>query len=269
MKLFPTRKQWRAWRWTTKLTAVGVYIAIVGVIISVVFWLFPLQRSRETVTVLQSNSAHNSLTTGDHSPVINVVGDFNIQQPAPAVTQDLITPKTDENDDVYLNVYNPATDRMERVDPEEGKFYRTTGRTGCRLKYMVTEGKVFTEYTSPDGKRIVYNVTDMQGNVLDYKFPYPLSEHTAVIPRDLELRRSEKQLPNGWKHVHVDLKWNGGADLIYDPSQKLQAFSCTGGFRTNHKLKRLIFGNPEKTTKYDAPNKPTGGDVRQHTDRRT
>ena len=200
-------------------------------------------------------------TAGDHSPVINVDGDINIHQLPPDVTKGLIAPKTDEDDDVHLNVYNPASDRMERVDPEEGKLYKTTGRTGCRLEYMVTEGKVFTEYTSPDGKRVVYTVTDMQGNALDYKFPYPLSEYTAVIPTDLELRRSEKQLPNGWKQIHVDLKWSGEADLIYDPSQKLQALSCKGGFRTNHKLKRLILGNPDKTTKYDEPNKPSGGDV--------
>ncbi len=264
MKLFPTRRQWREWRWTTRLFVVGAYVGIIlgvlGVIFSVLFWWFPRRGSRNSISVTQSNSPH-ALSISDNSQVTYVAGDLNVQTAMSPEIEKLIDPKTNENDDVWFKVYNPKTDQMERVEPKEGKLYSTIGRTGCRLEYMVKDGKVFTEYTSPDGKRTAYTVADMQGNVLDCKFPYPLSEYTVVVPTDLELKRSEKQLPNGWRHVHIDLKWNGEAEMLYDPQGNLKSFSCKGGLKTNHKLKRLVVGKIEKTTKYTEPNKPSGGDV--------
>jgi len=160
--------------------------------------------------------------------------------------------KTD--DSINLQVFNSTSGVMENVKPNEGKIYTTKTQTGEKFDYMVQDNKIYTDYTSPDEKMKSYFVFDPKGNVVDSKLPYDLNEYTVVIPPELELRRSESLMPNGWKSVHVDLKWGGRVDMVLDPNEKLQSVNIKGGVRINHKLKTFVAGNTAKTNKWMLPN---------------
>ena len=151
---------------------------------------------------------------------------------------------------------------MEEIKPEKGKIYTTKTRTGGKLDYMVEDGKIYTDYISSDGSIKSYYVSDFQGNLLDQKFPYNIDEYKVVIPPELELRRTERLMPNGWKSIHVDLKWGGKVEMVLDPDKKLQWVHIEGGVRTNHKLKTLVAGRTDKTTKWILPNKADTGDAK-------
>ncbi len=38
--MFPSRKQWSSWSLPSKLTAIGTYVGVSGVVLSIVFFLF-------------------------------------------------------------------------------------------------------------------------------------------------------------------------------------------------------------------------------------
>jgi hypothetical protein len=142
---------------------------------------------------------------------------------------------------------------MEDTNPTKGKIYKTKTQTGGEIDYMVEDGKIFADYASPDGKLKSYYVSDSQGNLIDQKLPYDLVEYTVVIPSELEIKRSERIMANGWKNIHVDLKWGGKVAMILDPNGRLQSVHIDGGVRINNKLKTLVAGHPDKTNKWMMP----------------
>ena len=54
-------------------------------------------------------------------------------------------------------------------------------------------------------------------------------------------------MPNGWKSVHVDLKWRGNVEMVLDPNEKLQSVNIDGGVRIKQKLKTFVAGHADKT----------------------
>jgi hypothetical protein len=152
------------------------------------------------------------------------------------------TKPTGKTGDITFRVYNPISGKTEEIKPEEGKIYTTKTRKGGRLDYMVEDGKVYTDYTSSDGSIKSYSVSDLQGNMVDQKLPYNIEEYKVVIPPELELRRTERLMPNGWKSVHVDLKWAGKVEMTLDPDNRLKWVHCEGGVTFNHKLKTIVPG---------------------------
>lgn len=202
------------------------------------------------------------------SNVYNVKNNFNYYNPAPHEIKKTFnaTPtnrnkntsrsavKNKSDDSIKLQVYNSTSGIIEAVKPIEGKIYSTKTQTGGKIDYMAQDNKIFTDYTSPDGKIKSYFVSDPEGNVVDSKLPYDLDEYTVVVPPELELRRSERFMPNGWKSIHVDLKWGGKVDMVLDPNEKLQWVNIDGGVRVNHKLKTFVAGHTDKTNKWMLPN---------------
>ena len=51
MKLFPTSRQWKTWSLPSKLTAIGVYAGILGVVLAIAFWVLPDPNTLDTVRV--------------------------------------------------------------------------------------------------------------------------------------------------------------------------------------------------------------------------
>jgi hypothetical protein len=196
----------------------------------------------------------------DYSNERNVILNNSPEATLPDVKESLHTNRDAKRDEITIRAYNSTSKKMEKVEPKDGEIYEIITRTGSKLEYMVEDGKIYTDYTSADEKRISYYVSDLQGNILDYKFPHKLEEYTVVIPSDFELRRSERPLPNGWKFIEVDLKWGGKVEMILDPRRKLQQVKIEGGCRTNHKLKTIVAGRIDKTNKWMLPNKTDAGD---------
>jgi hypothetical protein len=117
----------------------------------------------------------------------------------------------------------------KEVFPEEGKVYTLKGRGKSKASYMYKNDLIYVEYTTPDGKITTYNVLDREGNLVDYKLPFKLEEFTLNIPNDLEVQRQSTTLPNGYKEIHIELKWDRSFDVLVDSTGKLQQFSCKGG----------------------------------------
>lgn len=150
---------------------------------------------------------------------------------------------------IRINVYDRESDKMKEVVLAEGKSYSSYSKKGARIDYMRKEDKIYVEYTAPGENWTAYYVTDFEGNLIDSKFPYDIKEYTVEIPEELELRRQENPLFNGWKHIHVDLKWDKSVDLIYDDNGALKQISIKGGARISHNAKKIIVLHPRQNKK--------------------
>lgn len=70
MKLVPSKKQWKAWKFPTKLTVIVSYLTIISFIISMLFYF--------VIKPLSTNTKEtNSTTNGPFSPAIVSEGDNN------------------------------------------------------------------------------------------------------------------------------------------------------------------------------------------------
>lgn len=62
--MIPTKKQWRSWSLPSKLTLVGTYTGILGVFLSVFFFLLPTFNKQPPVITLNQSLSHDIHITG-------------------------------------------------------------------------------------------------------------------------------------------------------------------------------------------------------------
>ena len=99
---------------------------------------------------------------------------------------------------------------------EEGKIYASKSRKGTKISYMLKDAQVHAEIIYRNGRTgyFLYDIEKSLTNSL--KLPYELEEYKVIIPEDLELSRTKTQLNNGYLKVHIELKWAGFVDMIFD-----------------------------------------------------
>jgi hypothetical protein len=222
-----------------------------GVFVLIAAGINLLKKSPSKRSTTTDGSFPSIVTTGPESPVYNIMGNVTIHnhsEISTEVAQNITEQDVGKGDELILRVRD-SFGNMTRIKPVEGKIYTSYSPKGAKLEYMLKDGKIHVDYTSPDGKTKSYYVSDSKGNVVDYKFPYMLQEYTVIIPQDLELRRHEQIMPNGWKLIRVDLKWNGAVDMLLNNDNKLQQVSIKGGARVSHKRKTITVGHTSKTKK--------------------
>ena len=236
-------------KWYKSRMNQAAIITGICLIIAALIALFNRSPSRQSETSGDSSPA--IVTTGPESPVYNIMGNVTVHNNSniPTEIEKTIT-KEDlgKGDELVIRVRD-SSGELTKVTPVEGKIYTSYGLKGAKLDYMLKDGKIHVDYTFPDGKTKAYYVTNSKGNLVAHKFPYKLQEYTVIIPQDLELTRHEQIMTNGWKLIHVDLKWNGAVDMLLDTDNKLQQVSIKGGARVSHKRKTITAGHPSKTKK--------------------
>lgn len=132
----------------------------------------------------------------------------------------------------------------KEVIPEEGKFYTIDREGKSKISYMYKNNLIYMEYTTSDGIKGYY-VIDEKGNLVENKFPYPLQEYTVQIPEDMVVHREEQELPNGFRKIHVVLKWDRSVDYILGSEGKLQQISIKGGAHVSHQRRVITPRRPE------------------------
>jgi len=224
MKLFTRYKRLTKWN---KLFVWGALCSILTFVIWVASIIWPSD-SRKPYTTY------------------NIAGDINIYDKTPDIENlaETIKKRTarDQANNLVVKGYSGNL-----VSPEEGKLYTSDAKSGAQVKYYFKNDKIYAEYITKDGESKGYYELDSEGNLIDHKFPYDLREYELVVPQDLILKRDETTLSNGYKKVHMKLKWGRTVDMILDTDDKLRSLSIKGGpggTHVSHKRRTITVGIP-------------------------
>ncbi|WP_276624052.1 hypothetical protein [Syntrophomonas wolfei] len=88
------------------------------------------------------------------------------------------------------------------------------------------------------GQKSYYEV-DINGNVINSKFPYQLSEYKLIIPNDQIVNKDVFSLANGFYREVYRLKWDKQADVIFNEKGEIQHINLHGGWEVKH-FERII-----------------------------
>lgn len=115
---------------------------------------------------------------------------------------------------------------------------------GCKIKYFLQDNKLHVEQELNNGS-VGYYVIDSHGNILDHKFPYPLSEYSVEIDPSLLLRRETQILSDGATKETISMKWGKKVVLVWDSDHHLRDLHAENGCRMDHIRKVFVFESPE------------------------
>lgn len=227
---------------TKSVTIKAAWIGAIALIIAALIALFGDFFGQKSGVKIKTEGKESTVVVGNENTTTvqkidnyyNIEGDATIlsdNEIAGYVKNDIKKVHSPKQEGLVFKVYG------EEVFPEEGKIY-TVDRKGSKLSYMLKDGLVHVQYTKKDGTTGYY-VVDGEGRVVEKKFPYPLQEYTIQIPEDMEIRRETQTLPNGFRKVHVVLKWDRTADYILDQAGKLQQLSIEGDTHVDN-INKLI-----------------------------
>jgi len=121
----------------------------------------------------------------------------------------------------------------------ECKQYIRKFPNGLETKVMFKNNLIYVEMIDIHGQKSYYEI-DINGNVKDTKFPYPLEKYKLIISDDLVIHKNNIVLANGFKREVVKLKWDKQADVIYNTNGQIVRIDLHGGWEVKHKEK-IIF----------------------------
>jgi hypothetical protein len=110
---------------------------------------------------------------------------------------------------------------------------------------MLKDDGVNVEYVFPGGAVAYYDV-DNEGNMRDYKSPYPLEQYKVVVDPEMILSAEEQPLSNGTKHTVLRLKWGRRVETIGDKDGHLKHLYTTGRTHVNHQKRIFIILPPDE-----------------------
>lgn len=220
MLFFPTKKQWKNWSLASKLTAIGAYVGIIALILSIVFFFIPLI-FKDTSSLKQDNNLPEETKT-----IIEEL--LNLSESIPKIFQD----KSSDEDELF-KVFNKELQTNPyniQVLILRGQYYYTTalsyGGSGYREALLDFEkaikinskladphfgiGTVYYQLAVFDlVKRNLYTIYEKGGirfnkqtNLLERKFPtFSLSpdERNLLV---LKAALNEFQIGNNLKSLY-------------------------------------------------------------------
>jgi len=124
----------------------------------------------------------------------------------------------------------------------EGKQYHQKFPNGVEYSFMFKDGLIYVELLDLHGQKSYYEL-DINGNVKDHKFPYPLSEYKLIISEDQIVHKDKIELGNGFYREVIRMKWGKQADVVFNHKRELQSINLHGGWEVKH-LEKIILPTP-------------------------
>jgi hypothetical protein len=163
--LFPSRDQWRSWSLPSKLTAVGAYVSILGILLTVGIFAFQIYREARTDPQV-ARTAHTPLSV--ERPTVQ----SNVRVPPRAKTEDGKTDvenrtiPTEEGVEPQDTAVLGSRERPLSIVPDDlTRFYARPELTHVQSdallapyvgKWIVVSGKIRDIFASGPGQATIY-----------------------------------------------------------------------------------------------------------------
>jgi hypothetical protein len=113
-----------------------------------------------------------------------------------------------------------------------------------KLRFFLQGSLLHVEQELPDGV-IAYYVLDPNGNLIDQKFPYDISEYTIEFDPSLVLKTFKEPLNDGFTKETVSMKWGKTAIMVRDSKNRLTDIRIEKGSTVDHISKKIIVSAPD------------------------
>ncbi|MDE2309279.1 MAG: hypothetical protein KGL01_00435 [Betaproteobacteria bacterium] len=140
------------------------------------------------------------------------------------------------------NEWSMGSAGIHEVIQENGYYEKQM--EGYKIRYFLSGNLLHVEQELSNGS-IGYYVIDSKGNMVEQKFPFPLSEYSVEFEPNIVLQRQKANLSDGTVREDVLMKWGKRAVIIWDSSHLLKDLHCENGVRIDHIRKVFIFEPPE------------------------
>lgn len=115
--------------------------------------------------------------------------------------------------------------------------------SGQKVRYFLQGPFLHVEHEPAPGI-IAYYVMDPNGNVVQQKFPYDLSEYEYIIEPGLIINRTYEILQNKNSKETIFMKWGKLAIFIRNPDNYIIHFQIEKGCTIDHVLKKIWINSP-------------------------
>lgn len=136
-----------------------------------------------------------------------------------------------------MSVVDPG--RGGRFKPELNKLYKSKLDNGSEIRYVIRKDGASVEFVYPDGA-ILYCDLDNDGNVREYKNPYPLEQYALVLDQNDVVRAEETPMPDNRKELKAVLKWGRSVHAIFNEKGQIIHITVNGGSHWDHVNRKII-----------------------------